>query len=312
MKLRILFFLLSATITLCAQQLPHMSQWSNHQFAINPAHAGIKTCLEVQGTIRGQWISMDGAPVTGWLSVSAPLKAKRKYYLSARHGLGAVVNYDQLGPFKQLNVALAYAGHFNFTKDDRLSLGLSFGATQLSFDLDQARPLYADPRINGSAVELQPTATFGAWWNGLNYYAGLSLYQLIPQKWKEIGNEAGSSVHGMVNGGFRYPVNKEWTFLPALYAGFTKAAPIDLQLQALFDYRSRLTVGIGYRNTDAIIGFLGFRFEERWRLLYSYDFVLSQLRPGTFHSHELTIAFSPCKAQINTSGNNQQSCPLFE
>ncbi|HLP56753.1 MAG TPA: PorP/SprF family type IX secretion system membrane protein [Fluviicola sp.] len=291
-----------------AQQIPHMSQWSNHQFAINPAHAGIKTCLEVQSTLRGQWINMDGAPISGWATISAPLQAKRKKYLSGRHGLGGIVNYDQLGAFKQISLQLAYAGHFNFTKEDRLSLGLAFGATQLAFDIEKAKPLFADPRINGSAVELKPTATFGAWWNGKNYYAGFSLYQMIPQKWKSIGSDAKFSMHAMVSGGYRMPLNQEWSLLPAAYIGFAKAAPMDFQLQALVDYRSRLITGLGFRNTDAVIGFLGFRFEERWRIMYSYDFILSPLRSGTFHSHELTIGFSPCR----TPSSDQQLCPLFE
>lgn len=308
MKLLITFCCCCLLTSSFAQQLPHLSQWSVHQFAINPAHAGIKTCLEAQSTIRGQWVGMDGAPLTGWLTVSAPLKAKRTRFLSARHGLGAMVNYDQLGPFSQIGLQVAYAGHFNFSRDERLSLGLSFGATQLAFDIAKATPLYPDPRINGSGVELQPTATFGAWWNGLNYYAGLSLYQLVPQRWKEIGYEAQSSVHGMINGGFRMAINEQWSMLPALYVGFTKSAPVDLQLQVLFDYQRKLTTGLGLRNTDALIAFLGYRFEGRWRIMYSYDFVLSQLRPGTFHSHELTLGFSPCRKISSDS----QSCPLFE
>jgi type IX secretion system PorP/SprF family membrane protein len=308
MKRLALIFSVFGVFSASGQQVPHMSQWSNHQFAINPAHAGIKTCLEVQSTLRGQWIGMDGAPVTGWLTVSAPLQAKRSRYLSARHGLGGFVNYDQLGAFKQITVMMAYAGHFNFSRDERLSLGLSAGATQLAFDIEQAKPLTPDPRINGSAVELQPTATFGAWWNGKNYFAGLALYQLIPQNWQKIGSDAGSSMHGMINGGFRQSLSPQWTMLPSLYAGFTKAAPIDLQLQVLLDYKGRFTTGLGFRNTDALIGFLGFRFEERWRIMYSYDFILSDLRPGTFHTHELTIGFSPCKALTA----DQQLCPLFE
>jgi len=306
-----LLFLISffAAGSAYGQQIPHLSQWSSHQFAINPAHAGIKTCLEVQSSARGQWVGMDGAPLSGWLTISAPLQAKRNHYLSARHGLGGIVNYDQLGAFKQITLMMAYAGHFNFSRDERLSLGLAFGATQLAFDIDKAKPLFADPRINGSAVELKPTATFGAWWNGKDYFAGLSLYQLIPQNWKNIGSDAGSSIHGMINGGFRMPINKEWTMLPALYAGFTKGAPIDLQLQALFDYNGRFTTGLGFRNTDALIAFIGYRFEERWRIMYSYDFILSPMRSGTYHSHELTIGFSPCKSMVS---NDQQACPLFE
>jgi type IX secretion system PorP/SprF family membrane protein len=305
-----LFAVIALFICLCAraQQIPHLSQWSSHQFAINPAHTGIKQCLEAQSTLRGQWINADGAPVTGWVTVSAPLNARRRKLLSARHGLGGSVVYDQIGPFRQLTASLSYAGHFNFSIDNRLSLGLSFGATQLAFDLDAARPLTPDPKINGSGVELQPAATFGAWWNGRNYYAGLALYQLVPQKWKEIGVESGSSVHGMVNGGFRLPLSESWTLLPALYAGFAPAAPIDLQLQAMIDYRGRFSTGLGFRNTDAAILFVGYRFEERWKVMYSFDYVLSPMRAGTFHTHEITIGFSPCKALTS----DQQLCPLFE
>jgi type IX secretion system PorP/SprF family membrane protein len=305
---KLLYFFLFIHFSVVAQQLPHMSQWANHQYAINPAHTGIKTCLEFQSTMRGQWINLDGAPMTGWISVSAPLRAKRKQFLSARHGIGGMVNLDQIGPFKQISALLSYAGHFNFTQDNRLSLGLAFGASQLSFDQSIAKPLTPDPVINGSATALMPNATFGAWWNGKNYFIGMSLYQLIPQKWGTIGNNAQSSMHGMINAGIRYPLNDAFTFLPGMYVGFSKSAAIDLQLQALVDYNRSFTFGVGMRNSDAVIAFLGFKIEDKWRLMYSYDFVLSHLRPGTFHSHELTLSFSPCRA----FSSDQQLCPLFQ
>ena len=308
--MKYLFLILSCSLVFLGwcQQLPHISQWSNHQYAINPAHTGIKSCLEVQSTIRGQWIKMEGAPVTGFLTVSAPLKAKRKKVLSGRHGMGGMVNYDQIGPFQQFNFQLSYAGHFNFTIDNRLSLGLAAGMSQLSFDLNKAKPLTPDPVINGSATELLPNATFGAWWNGKNYYAGLSLYNLIPMKWKNIGNNAQTSIHGMINGGFRKAINPEFTFLPGFYLGFSKSAPVDLQLQVMFDYQRKFSFGLGYRNTDAVIAFLGTRLGDRWRMMYSFDFVTSKLRTNTFHSHEITLSFSPCRMP----SSDQQLCPLFE
>lgn len=303
----VIAFLLVSYLSV-AQQLPHMSQWASHQFAINPAHTGIKNCLEVQGTARGQWIDIEGAPATGWLTWSAPLKRKPKKLLAPRHGLGARFMYDQIGPFQQLDFQLSYAGHFNFTIDNRLSLGLAFGASQLSFDLNKAKPLEADPVINGSAVELLPDATFGAWWNGKNYYAGMSLYNLIPMTWEKIGGRARGSIHGMINGGFRYAFNQKVTALPGMYVGFTKGAPIDLQMQVLIDYNRKFTTGLGFRNTDAVIAFLGFQLGDRWRMMYSYDFILSKLRPGSYHSHELTFSFSPCRIP----SSDQQLCPLFQ
>lgn len=305
---RILCALLLLSAPGFSQQIPHLSQWFVHQMAINPAHTGIKNCLDAQATARGQWIGMAGAPATGWLTVSAPLKAKRRKFLSARHGLGGVVNYDQQGAFQQFTFQLSYAGHFNFTQDNRLSLGLSAGATQLAFDINKALPGGPDPTINGSAVELQPTATFGAWWNGKNYYAGMALYNLIPQKWTRIGTNAASAMHGMINAGIRMPLSQDWAILSGLYAGFVKAAPLDLQLHVLADFRGRFSTGLGYRTKDAVILFIGYRFEEKWRIMYSFDYVMSSLRPGTWNTHELTIAFSPCKIHIA----NQNSCPLFE
>lgn len=305
------YFLLLCLFVTCysfGQQLPHMSQWSQHQLAINPAHAGLKSCLEVQGTVRGQWIKLEGAPVTGWVSLSAPLPARRKKIFSGRHGIGGLFVTDQFGPFSRFDFQLSYAGHFNFSQDTRLSLGVAFGGTQLAFDIAKATPLTPDPVINGSAVELKPNATFGAWWNGENYYMGLALYQLIPQKWKMIGSTARSQMHGMFNAGGRIGLVEGWTLLPGIYIGKVKAAPFDVQAQLLFDYKNTLLTGIGFRNKDAIIAFLGTRIGTRFKLMYSYDFIISPFQKGTLHSHELTLNFSPCKVR----SAEILLCPMFE
>lgn len=290
------------------QQIPHITQWSQHQYAINPAFTGIKNCMEVQSTIRGQWMNLAGAPVTGYLTMNAPLRAKRRKFLSARHGLGGLIYYDQLGPFQTIQVQFSYAGHFNFTIDNRLSLGLAVGAKQLAFDLSKAQPLDPDPTINGSATQILPTATFGAWWNGKNYFLGMSLYELIPQQWNVIGTNAKSKIHGMFNAGYKIQFSPKFTFFPAMYVGFVPNSPVDLQLQALGEFNRRWWLGLGFRNTDALIGMVGFKFLDKWKIGYSYDFVLSKLRPGTFHTHELTLSFSPCKQQID----KQAACPVFE
>lgn len=295
-----------------SQQLGHMSTWSSHQYAINPAHTGIKKCIEVQSTVRGQWINFPGAPYTGWVTVSSPLKAKRKKFLSARHGLGGMVYADKIGPYQSFSFLMSYAGHFNFSQTTRLSLGLAAGVNQLSFDKELAKPLDADPAINGSVTQLFPDARFGAWFNGENYYAGMALYNLIPQKYSQIGRDGSSVIHGMVNAGTRLSFENDISLLPALYIGFAPHSPIDLQLQAIVDYRGRASFGLGFRNTDALIAMLGYRFEERWKVMYSYDFILSSLRPNTFHTHELTIGFSPCRRVGNEDSGSGSRCPLFE
>lgn len=290
------------------QQTSNMSQWISHQYAINPAYTGIKECMEVQASFRGQWIRINGAPYTGWVSIHSPLSAKRKKFLSARHGLGGLVNIEQIGPFQDIRLQFSYAGHFNFSIDNRLSLGLAFGARQLSFDIEEAKPLTPDPVINGSASQILPTATFGAWWNGKKYFIGFSMAELIPVKWNIIGLNARHQMHVTLTGGYKFQLNPKLTLVPGLYVAYTKNTPINLQVHAMMEYQRKIGFGLGFRNTDALIAMIGIRFREKWKLGYSYDFILSKLRPNTFHTHELTLSFSPCKQRVE----NSSSCPNFD
>jgi type IX secretion system PorP/SprF family membrane protein len=89
-----------------AQQTPQYTQWSMHQFALNPAHAGIKSCIDIHTLYRAQWLGFDGAPRSGFLTLSTPLKSKRNKYLSARQGLGLRFETDQIGQYQSLEHCL--------------------------------------------------------------------------------------------------------------------------------------------------------------------------------------------------------------
>src|SRR5690606_18684603 len=121
-KFLILFAFVLVSIVGLTQQIPQYSQWSLHQFAGNPAHAGIKPCIDVHALYRLQWVGFEGAPRSGFFTMAVPLSAKRRKYLSARHGTGFKFETDQIGQFNVNRFNLAYAAHFNFTTDNRLSL----------------------------------------------------------------------------------------------------------------------------------------------------------------------------------------------
>ena len=87
----ILFFYSSITF---GQQLPQYTQWTSHQFSMNPAHAGIKNCLDIHSLYRTQWVGFDGAPKSGFLTFSAPMNSLRRHALSERHGVGLKFEYD--------------------------------------------------------------------------------------------------------------------------------------------------------------------------------------------------------------------------
>jgi len=57
-----------------AQQLPHYTQYVLNNYIINPAVAGIENYTDVKISHRHQWVGIDGAPVTTYLTIHGPLK----------------------------------------------------------------------------------------------------------------------------------------------------------------------------------------------------------------------------------------------
>jgi type IX secretion system PorP/SprF family membrane protein len=305
---KVIFFLSISLISSCyGQQIPQFSQWSYHQFAINPAHAGIKNCLDVHALYRVQWLGLPGAPRSGFFTMSTALASKRKQYLSARHGFGLRFITDKIGDFSSNKINLAYAGHFNFNRDNRLSLGLYGGLIQYGFDPSAATTLFPDPEVMKEASFMAPDASFGAWWNSENYYLGLIVDQLIPYKWPDPGFDSRFRFHISANGGTRIKVNDKVSILPAFLLKIPPRGPIALDLQGIVDFKNFFNAGLAYRNGDAIILLAGLKIKERFTLNYSYDFTTSSMRLGSSNTHELSISFTTCKPE----NKNTYSCPLF-
>jgi type IX secretion system PorP/SprF family membrane protein len=298
-------FFLSTSV---AQQLPQYTQWAAHQFSLNPAHAGIKNCLDMHSLYRLQWLGFQGAPSSGFLTMAIPLNLQRKEMLSARHGVGGRVEVDNIGPFSSTRLNAAYASHFNFTPNTRLSLGIYAGFVQLGYNAENATTIYPDPAVTSSSSFIAPDASFGAWWNGENYYLGWVAQNLIPSKWDPIGKESTFRFHTILNGGIRYSIRPSVTILPSFLLKIPPAGPAALDMNLLVDLRNQFGLGLGFRNTDAFLVLASFKIRQQLSVHYSFDFVLSPLRKGTVNTHELSISFTTCKP----TNTKTTTCSLFE
>lgn len=304
----LIFCIISYFNNVHTQQLPQYTQWAFHQFAINPAHAGIKNCLDIHSLYRMQWFGFEGAPKSGFLTLSAPLSSLQKHILSSRHGVGAKIEIDNIGQFSLTRLNLAYAAHFNFSPDTRLSLGIYGGFLQFGYNPQNTITINPDPMVTKESSFIKPDATFGAWWNGKNYYFGLVLQNLIPAKWENIGTDSKFRFHSILNGGYRYSLDDKYTILPAFLLKIPPSGPVALDLNVLFDYKNQFGFGIGYRNVDALLFIANFKIKKQLSVQYSFDFILSPLRKGTINTHELSITFSTCKPKDSRA----TKCSLFE
>lgn len=302
----ILLFLFSKA--LIGQQLPQYTQWASHQFTFNPAHAGIKNCLDIHSLYRNQWLGFDGAPKNGFITLSAPMNSLRKHALSARQGIGAKIEFDNIGPISTNRLNLAYSSHFNFTPDDRLSLGMYVGFVQFNYDVQNLKTIQPDPSISQDVSFIKPDASIGAWWNSEDYYLGLSIQNLIPSKWDNIGNSSKFQMHTNLNGGARISINKQYTIIPSFLLKIPPAGSPSIDLNALLNYNNQAGFGFGVRNTNALLFLVNIKVNGQFSVNYSFDYVLNALRPGTFNTHEISLIFSTCKQrQIGST-----KCPLFE
>lgn len=298
-----LFFITNAV----AQQMPQYTQWMSHQFALNPAHAGIKKCIDLQTLYRAQWIGLDGAPRGGFVTASIPLNSKRRKYLSARQGMGVKFENDRIGQIGMNRFNMAYAGHFNFSKNTRLSLGVYAGILQFGFDPSTATTISADPAVLKDASVVSPDASFGAWWNGLNYYFGFTLNQLIPSRWP-MGNTAKQRIHTMFNAGYRFNVSDNLTLIPGAIVKIPFTGPMVFDINLNLDIQNKVNIGLGFRRQDALIAMVGLKIKEQFTIQYSYDYTISSLRNVSSNTHEISIGFITCKPDRRGSAN----CPLFE
>src|SRR5688572_28956033 len=59
-----------------AQQKPHYTQYILNQYIINPALTGIENYVDVKLSHRHQWVGIQDAPVTTYLTMHGPIGKK--------------------------------------------------------------------------------------------------------------------------------------------------------------------------------------------------------------------------------------------
>ncbi len=307
-KLLFTFLILSASLNFYAQQIPQYSQWSLHQFAGNPAHAGIKKCIDLHSLYRIQWVGFEGAPRSGFFTASIPLYSKRRKYLSGRHGTGFKFETDQIGQFNVNRFNVAYAAHFNFDKFNRLSLGLYGGFMQMGYDPAGISTTLPDPVVASEGSFVTPDASFGAWFNSEKYYVGLSLLNLIPSRWENVGYSSRNRFHASFNAGYQFAIKEDFSLLPSAQVKIPPRGPVAIDLNLMFDIKNTIGIGVGYRNTDALIAILNIKIKEQFSIAYSFDYTLSHIQLGAQNTHELSLRFTTCRPERRSTA----SCPLFE
>ncbi|MBX7095178.1 MAG: type IX secretion system membrane protein PorP/SprF [Flavobacteriales bacterium] len=310
MKNKLLLFLFSfSLLNVNAQQTAQFSQYVFNQFAIHPAVAGSKPCLDMRLGYRTQWMGFDGRPITMWANGHGQIGGKKRKYLKTKHGIGGHVESDGTGPISRTKVYLAYAYHVPVGRKTNLAMGLYAGFQQFRFNAGKVTLANAgDNAVQGSSVQfIWPDVSPGLWLYSDEFFAGFTLWQALRNKIKNVGTDSRLTHHFVLTGGKRFKSEGGWSYTPSAALKFAPMSNPALDLTMMADYDNKIQLGMSYRNTDAIVGLFKVNFLKYFSLGYSFDFTTSKIRYSSSNTHEIILGISACPHR----GKGITDCPAW-
>lgn len=313
----IVFLSISCSLV-SGQQRPQYTQYIFNNFLLNPGISGIENYIDVKAGYRNQWRGLEGAPITSYISVNAPLGKKflfgsatsfpeqggnpmgRSYlqnYMAAEphHGVGFHAVVDEAGPIDRTDMNATYAYHLGLSEVLNIALGVSAGISRINLDIAK---ITLENSIDPAIVEnenqrIKPDLGAGIWVYGPRYFFGVSSQQLLGQRLSFTNDEnynLGREVpHYFITAGYKVLVNDDIAAIPSLMVKYVKPAPTSVDINLKFAFRDKFWLGGSYRKDDSFSAMAGFNIGYLFNLGYSYDFTTSDLGSVSNGSHEIVL-----------------------
>ncbi|HEU4471603.1 MAG TPA: PorP/SprF family type IX secretion system membrane protein, partial [Flavisolibacter sp.] len=231
-----------------AQQKPHYTQYVLNQYIINPALTGIENYTDIKLSHRHQWVGIEDAPVTSYVTIHTAL-GKKDYRTSAtsfgmdgenprgksywedytapepHHGIGLQVINDRTGPINNFSANATYAYHIGISPRTSLSAGFGAGFSRLSLDPSKLTIYNTsfDPAIfgTGSINRLKPDLNAGLYLYSADFFLGLSAKQLLPQNIDFSNNaikpqDSRMVPHFFATAGYRFLAGENFNIIPSV------------------------------------------------------------------------------------------------
>ncbi len=312
-----------------SQQRPHYTQYILNNYILNPALSGIENYSDLKMSTRDQWVGLNGAPKTNYLSIHRAI-GKQDYKTSStsfaipgqnprgsnywenytasepHHGVGMIMVNDRSGSFNRFSVSGTYAYHIGLNGKTNLSAGFSGGVTVVSIDKSKqdftGTGSSNDPATYSLSNELnkvKPDLGAGLWLYSSNYFLGISAQQIIPHKLVFVDDAAivqkGKFVpHLFFTGGYRFLLGDDINALPSFMLKYvTGSSKNNFQPEGnlKLQFRDLLWVGGSYRHEDGYAAMVGLKAGNSFNIGYAYDFTTTRINTMSRGTHEIVIGF---------------------
>lgn len=289
-----------------AQQLPRYSAYMFDKAIVNPAYAG--SIPYINGTVayRQQFMGIEGAPVTQFLTFHAPIQKKSI-------GLGLKVVNDKAAVIKNTSVE----GMFSYALglgSGKLSAGIEAGLINQSTDFTNL--IRHDAMDNALTNDKQSKtvfdASFGLFYQTKSFFMGWSSYQLTGSKINYTG--ANRSLisklwnHNIGIVGASLGKDESIRIEPSALIKQVSGAPVQLDINLRGTYKQMASAGVSYRNGESLAFMADFLYNDTYRIGYAYDFTISGLASYQSGGHEIMFTY---RKKLLPPARDKETHPRF-
>lgn len=281
-----------------AQQDKLVTHFIYDKMTINPGKTGIDMFNSICATsiYRNQWDKVNGAPNSAVLNIEANLS---KFFPG---GVGIAFYHDAIGFARQNNLLLNYSYPIQIGRAGTLGVGVGLGILNYGMDPVWVPPTTAiDPTLPAGFAATSFDANFGLYFQGKDFYAGLSSTHLSASLLKQNVNgfeqNYQTARHYYLMGGkqFKKIGGGKGTIDGQLLlrTDLVKFSG-DLNVRYILPLAGDKQVYGGFtaRSSDALALMAGYTPIPKLTIGYSYDMtLLNKLSSISRGSHELVVRY---------------------
>ncbi|WP_394749842.1 PorP/SprF family type IX secretion system membrane protein [Spongiimicrobium salis] len=290
MKKYIIIVLLAiiAVETVNAQQDPQYTQYMYNTLVVNPAYAGSRGVLSINGLYRSQWVGLEGAPETQTISFHSPV--------SKRVGIGLSLVNDEIGEGTRQETYIDAAFSYTVPTSDtgKLSFGLKVGGEILNVDFSRLANVGIETNLTNVDRKFSPNFGAGVYYHTNKFYAGLSVPNILETEHFDdsgLTNSflASERINWYLITGYVFDLNPNLKFKPAVLFKAVNGAPLQADLSANFLLKNKFSFGAAYRWDAAFSALLGFQLTDQLNIGLAYDREITELGDTAFNDGSFEV-----------------------
>jgi len=291
MKTVSLFILtLFLSIEMFSQQDAQFAFNKDNLLYTNPAYAGMTEEICASVITRQQWVGFEGAPKTTLAGIHSKIKL-----FGIKGGIGLSINDDRFEFEKNFQAKLAYSYHRRFGAGI-LGIGIDAGIINKDLQGDWKAPETMDDNFITTEGVRKIIFDLGAgvfYKVGDRFYASFSMTHINKPdvNYPKVNSASFLRSHYFATVGYNFRLlNSPIEMQPSVFVKFdgTKMQ-YSGNLTAL--YNKKFSLGVSYRNKEAIIPMFSFNLISGLKIGYAYEMSLTKLVTIEKGTHEIFVGY---------------------